>query len=359
MTDFAKGILDALMEKINSNTAVKFVKESLFSDGVEIPCRHWSTLNRFITFYNGTQDARGIRQWNKAGRKVKKGSNAFYIFVPMLYPLTANKMRNRVERRALPDDVIETAETKLTGFKLMPVFAVEDTEGEPLEYEERMNRLKVEALPLIDVAKRLGVSVKTGLMFDDSAASYSHRNKAITLGTANEQVFLHELSHAVDNELPGKKNDYAYNEVVAELSSAFLGSLYGVNINIDNTKAYINSWKGRGHVAFKVADALERVEQIYKHILKLQGKPPINPTPSNMAAIVPSVLPQPEMQIYDMPLIPIDPIKDRTQTFNPLIDKWIKRNSNTGLFCSVKKNGQPFSRVEKEETIFFDNRMAA
>jgi hypothetical protein len=43
-------------------------------------------LNQFSVFLSGTHDARGIRQWNMVGRKVTKGAQALYIFVPMLYP---------------------------------------------------------------------------------------------------------------------------------------------------------------------------------------------------------------------------------------------------------------------------------
>jgi hypothetical protein len=275
---------------------------------------------------------------------VNKGAKAFFIFVPMLYPIKQHPTDGE-QRRALPEEMPVT-EKQLAGFKLMPVFAVEDTEGEPLEYEERLKRFRVEALPLIDVAKQLGVSVVADLTFDGCAGSFSPSRNSITMGTANEQVFLHELSHAVDNVLPGKKDDYAFNEVVAELSSAFLGSLYGVSVNIDNTKAYIDGWSGRGHVAFKVADALERVEQIYKHIVKLQGKPP-NPEPPDMRAYVPMAVPDKPKD--EMPLIRLDPIKDRTQTFNPQIEKWVKRDKTTGLFRSVKTNGEPYYRITKEE----------
>jgi hypothetical protein len=245
---------------------------------IEIPCRNWSPLNQFITFIAGTRYARGIRQWNKAGRKVKKGAHAFYIFVPMLCPQRPETVRGMEERRLMPDtagkaEAYDKAAKTLTGFKLMPVFAVEDTEGGPLDYEERFKALDVEALPLIDVAKSLGVTVQAGLIFDGCAGSFHPVKNRITMGTADSQVFLHELSHAVDNTLPGKSEDYAFNEVVAELSAAFLGSLYGVKVDIDNTKAYINGWSGKGHAAFKVTDALERVERIYRHIRGIKRKP--------------------------------------------------------------------------------------
>jgi hypothetical protein len=362
MKEKAKAILDDLMAKINNDTATKFVKDRLFSDGIEIPCRNWSLLNQFITFLAGTHDARGIRQWNKAGRTVKKGAKALHIFVPMLYPQKLGVMRSALERWAMPDNCTQTEINgpiikTLTGFKLMPVFAVEDTEGKPLDYEDRLKSFNVETLPLIDVARKLGVTVQAGLTFDGCSGSFSPDKNKITLGSANRQVFLHELSHAIDNTVPGKSSDYAFNEVVAELSAAFLGSLYGINVDIGSTKAYIKGWAGNGHVAFKVSEALQRVEEIYHFIesnRQKHRKPPGSRSLGNRAAKRPS---QPKSSqaasiLYEGTLFRTIPVKERSQVYNPRNGKWVKRDEKTGLFCSVKKDGKPYARVPLEENHF-------
>jgi antirestriction protein ArdC len=252
MTEKAKEILDSLVAEITAEKAVAFVRERLFSDGAEIPCRHWSYLNQFMTYLSGTSDARGYRQWQEAGRQVKKGAHALYILVPMIY-------KARIEEE---DKIIQET---LKGFKAMPVFRVEDTEGEELDYQKRITEFDPESLPLIDVARSLGVTVSAGLT-GEASGFYVPALKAITMGCDDGQVFLHELSHAVDRALPGYKDDYAFKEIVAELSSAFLASLYGAGVDIDNTAAYIQSWAGKGHVAFQVAAALERVEAIYRYV---------------------------------------------------------------------------------------------
>jgi len=56
-------------------------------DGVT--CRAWSWGNQLLCVLNGTSDARGICQWNDAGRKVIKGSKAFDILVPLTKTVTA------------------------------------------------------------------------------------------------------------------------------------------------------------------------------------------------------------------------------------------------------------------------------
>lgn len=40
----------------------------------------------------------------------------------------------------------------------------------------------------------------------------------------------------------------------------------------------------------------------------------------------------------------------RTQTFSPITQKWVKRNSETGTFMDVKQGDTPCKSVRKEKT---------
>ena len=42
-------------------------------------------------------------------------------------------------------------------------------------------------------------------------------------------------------------------------------------------------------------------------------------------------------------------VKDRSQTHNTKTDTWVKRDSDTGRFMDVKKDGTPFKGVRKEK----------
>lgn len=42
-------------------------------------------------------------------------------------------------------------------------------------------------------------------------------------------------------------------------------------------------------------------------------------------------------------------VRGRSQTFNPLTNQWVKRNSETGQFMDVKQDGTPFKGVRKEK----------
>jgi hypothetical protein len=45
----------------------------------------------------------------------------------------------------------------------------------------------------------------------------------------------------------------------------------------------------------------------------------------------------------------IGAVRDRSQTFNPVTEQWVKRDSETGRFMDVKKDGEPFKGVTKEK----------
>jgi len=105
----------------------------------DIPSAKWSVGNRVLQFLADTSDARGFRQWQNAGRKVKKGAKAFCILGP----------NSRVIKET--DDNGEKIEkTIVTGFHAIPVFRAEDTDGEPLPYEPATPP------PLVDVATDSG-----------------------------------------------------------------------------------------------------------------------------------------------------------------------------------------------------------
>ncbi len=42
-------------------------------------------------------------------------------------------------------------------------------------------------------------------------------------------------------------------------------------------------------------------------------------------------------------------VKERSQTYNPTTEQWVKRDANTGRFMDVKQDGSPFKGVRKEK----------
>ena len=45
----------------------------------------------------------------------------------------------------------------------------------------------------------------------------------------------------------------------------------------------------------------------------------------------------------------IGAVRERSQVYNPTIDRYVKRDTVTGRFMDVKSDGEPFKGVRKEK----------
>lgn len=178
------------------------------------PCDKWSIGNQLIMlFIGGTDDARTLKQWNAVGRKVMKGSKAFGIYAPLVKKIV---------------DGEEEEQTVIVGFKVVPVFKVEDTEGEELEavsYEPEIREMP----QFIDVAEKLDIKVKWKPLSCAVYGYYSPRDNSITLGSKDFIVYFHELAHAVNATYADLSKDIKKAEVVAELTAAVLCEMNGIS----------------------------------------------------------------------------------------------------------------------------------
>jgi hypothetical protein len=176
----------------------------------DVPSARWSLTNRTLMFLSGSMDARGIRQWNSVNRYVKRGTKAMYILIPYL--------------KEVEDDLGEQRHS-LMGFGVGPVFRVEDTEGDPLEYED----IKVPDFPLIERANDLGIDVRAIPGNYKYFGYYSPGRKEIAVATSSECVFFHELAHTAHHIIKGnlRAGQDPLQEIVAELSAQALALMVG------------------------------------------------------------------------------------------------------------------------------------
>ena len=214
----ATQIVDAFKnpEALPKALATKFIRAN--SDA---PCASWSLMNQFVTYLSGTVDARGMKQWNKVGRRIKKGSKAIWILAPVTKKRTETNHDGEEEERYF-----------VVGFKSIPVFRYEDTEGQEIP-EIEATKAHIESLPLLDVAEKWGIKVYASdtaragakgmyryMPTDDSFGE-------IILGVENLDTWCHELVHAADKRVGGLKEADWHREVVADLGSAILLHLLG------------------------------------------------------------------------------------------------------------------------------------
>ncbi len=247
-----KEAMDTLLKMFSEENLEK-VARAVFK-GDNIPADKWSFLNRLLMYLNNTEDARGFRQWKQGGRYVKKGSKAFYIIAPVTRKITSEKILESGE-------IAREEKTVLAGFKGIPVFCIEDTDGAPVIREEYQVNIPCEFNGII---KELGLKVQPVRFCGSAYGSYNLVNKEIRLASPDIEVFLHELSHAVDDRLtglrPGQRND---QEVTAEFSGAVIGYLMGYKVPLGNVREYIENYSFR-----ELMSCLARIEKIVGYVIE-------------------------------------------------------------------------------------------
>ncbi len=219
--------LNEILELFKSGDVPKAISIATFPR-FDVPANAWSLPNRIIMAANGTSDARGFRQWKENGRYVKKGSKAIYILAPWLVKKKSEQDQEN------PSDIRKTF---IKGFLAIPVFRMEDTEGEDLDYQQ----LELPHLPLMDVAEAWGVDVEPVAYQGGWLGYYRSDVDQIRLATPEEKTFFHELSHVAHKRVnngslrPGQ--DWK-QEIVAELSAQTLCHIFGRTGNNTTGNSY-------------------------------------------------------------------------------------------------------------------------
>lgn len=226
--------------------------------GCDTPCIKWSLGNQLLMMLAGTNDARGIKQWNAVGRRLKVGTKALYILSPRLKKL---KSKN--------DENGETIEKHiLTGFSTAPVYRYEDTEGAELEVPDYTPPTLP---PLIDVAKKFNINVKYGPFTKRFYGYFQSGRNEIMLCTHEVETFFHELAHGVHNTFkPIKGGQHADQEIVAETVAAVLCNMYGYTGYLyqgyNYIKYYAKATDGKG-VVREVLKVLSDIQKVLEIIL--------------------------------------------------------------------------------------------
>lgn len=224
----------ALVKKMRDPDSLPKALAPIWLELGNVPSDKWSLNNRMIrALIGGTGDARGYKQWEGVGRKVKGKEKAFYILGPCM--------------RKTHDPVTDLDELICVGYKAIPVFGIEQTEGDPVDTGAKDYTAMIDAFPLINVAREWGLTV-SARNSGSAQATYS-RKGSISMAVESPAVFLHELVHAADHKRGTIKshagNGKSENEVVAELGSAILAEMLGVEYSLGGTARYIGSYAGK------------------------------------------------------------------------------------------------------------------
>src|SRR5262249_44628397 len=123
----------------------------------------------------------------------------------------------------------------LLGFRGVPVFGIGQTDGQPLPPTDPNAGRWVESLPLVEVARRWGLSVEVFEGEQDGRHGFYRRGQLIGLGVKNLSTWCHELVHAADDKA-GNLKERGQNwrsETVAQLGAAVLLRLLGFEEEAD------------------------------------------------------------------------------------------------------------------------------
>jgi hypothetical protein len=155
---------------------------------------------------------------------VLKGQKAVYILAPCVKKFEAEG-----------DDGTTEEHSAVYGFRCVPVFGLEQTEGAPLPVDAEAIAW-LQGLPLREVAESWGIEIQS---YDGAAGGrlgfYSCAGDRIGLGVQNLSTWCHELCHAADARNVGglKPGQHVDQEIVAELGSGVLLTILGRPVDAD------------------------------------------------------------------------------------------------------------------------------
>jgi len=261
MNEKVKAALQSIVERFKNGDIPEVIAHSTFPIS-NIPAVKWSLLNRILMVLAETNDARGFRQWQSVGRHVKRGARAFTILAP----------------RFIKKETAEGEKEKvlLAGFLSVPVFRVEDTEGDPLDYQQ----LELPELPLVEVARRWGISVNAIPGNYHYIGCFSQERQEIALATKEESVFFNEQAHSAHQRVLGelKGGQDWKQEIVAELSAAVLCQIVGkTSKHLGNSYQYIERYGKEASLTpwqacIKVMGDVEKVLSLILGLESSQGR---------------------------------------------------------------------------------------
>jgi len=225
-----QGRLDRFMkEAISTKAGMKSLTDHYRISGLY----GYSLTNSILIKIQGATIAQSFNKWKELSRCVKAGEKSHIsIFAPII-----KKDKN--------DD--GTEETKLVGYRMVPIFAYEQTSGEPLAYDHNSTEcMDVPYTKVLKVAEELsGVAVVEEIT--GNARGYTDGTKLVVSSMSNDvdktKTLIHELGHKLlHTSKAGIKREVSQSamEVEAESIGYLVMSFLGLEFNL--SKAYVANY---------------------------------------------------------------------------------------------------------------------
>ena len=203
----------------------------------------------------------GYRSWQQNfGRQVRKGEKAIKILAPCKYKVETEEKDENGDPKMM----------ELTGFRVVSVFALEQTEGKELP-SIGVDELSGDVKDYHRIFNALISISPVPVRFEEiegGAKGYYHDGEkriAIQSGMSQAQTIktlLHEVSHATyhtkDKTDPEHPVDRRHKETEAESIAFCVGSALSIVDSGDYTFPYLASWAS-GKDTKELKDSLERI----------------------------------------------------------------------------------------------------
>lgn len=287
-SDAKERVYNALIEKLKKLKGQKVPWRKGYKDGFEFTggsglprnpaSKHiYSGFNAFwlkiAALSEGYTDSRWMtfKQAKDLGGNVRKGEKSIPILRPIKVPITK---KDKDGKPVLDKNGNPSVFSKMY-FKAIPVFNVEQIEGlnlpddkpstnmAPVDAQEFILERYIKSMEAKGLKPpKIDYSYVGNYSTHDSSPNWSPFEDRITLPSlaqfnSPEEVFdtlMHELTHSTGHPKRLDRSelvkDYgnpdgqarAQEELIAEMGAAILGEMFGVEYDVDNTQAYMQSW---------------------------------------------------------------------------------------------------------------------
>ena len=239
--------------------------------------KYLTTMSRFhnysfrnlVMIWSQREDATrvaGFRAWQKLGRMVKKGEKGIAIFAPMPFKQKEKNegKRNRTDKGERKSD----EEVTMMGFKVVHVFDISQTEGDPLPEPSKVTG---EVGANLERIQRVVVDSGIELKFEqlDGAHGYSVGGKVVidqSLSDAEKfQTIAHELAHERLHQ--GERKAVAtktVKETEAEAVGFIVSQAFGLD-SVTHCADYIQLYDGN---ADTLRESLSHIQKTAQWIIE-------------------------------------------------------------------------------------------
>jgi hypothetical protein len=242
---------------------------------------HQYSLNNVLMILSQCPEATQVasyKRWTELGRQVRKGEHGIAIFAPMTY----RPREDEVDANAQRDSQGRPAQ-RVRGFRLVPVFDISQTDGDPIEPTPRRGDFatllkgqapegawdvlaKIVADQGFSLVRVADASVIGGA---NGRTDYSTREVLVRSDVSDAQAcktLAHEVAHILLGHEHTLGADRSRKEVEAESVAFLVGDAVGLDTS-GYTFGYVAGWAAEGEVADELASTAKRVLEVARKVI--------------------------------------------------------------------------------------------